>query len=212
MGITGSGKSFYAVELFARIHREKASAIYIDPIGLIRRKPQFAALHPICVRGLQEQTIKDSIFKNGKVVFEPNGMAEVEKLIKGIMAWKRNAKDPKDIYIFCDEIHNYGQPTDWHDPVVKNLFTQGRNFNIIGIAITQSLSQIREPAIVNNCQVKICFSMSSGMVKSLRTNYTVEIPDEILEWINVDSEKLEGERSVFNAAVLGLSGNRWVKI
>lgn len=183
-------------------------AVYIDLAAVVRRKEWAAHLRPLVAEDLT--ILKRLLLKNRKAVLEPGSPSDVERLLAGLLAWKKAAGNPKILWVFCDEIHNYGDP--WNFPLTTRLFTMGRNFNLVGIAITQNLPQLRNPAIVTNCQTKILFSLDDAAVWSLRRNYGVIVPPDVLDYINVEASLIEGKRKTYNAAVYGLSGREWIRI
>jgi hypothetical protein len=189
-------------------HRLEDMAVYVDYAAIARRKPEHRHLTPLVCQDLQ--MVKPTLFKNRKAILEPQNDQDVDRLIAGVMAWKRQAPDPKPIWILCDEIHNYG--SQWDHPSVTRLFTMGRNSNVIGVAITQNLPQVRNTAIITNCQVKVLFSLDDAAVHALRRNYSIIVPDHVLAHVNQDASMVEGTRRIYNAAVYGLAGREWILI
>lgn len=209
-GMTGSGKTYYALQLFTAMGD---MALYIDHEGVVRRKAWAAHLHSVMTRDPSQ--IKPIWFArneagvpNRKCVLEPNSDEEIGEVLRWIIKWKREVQDPKPLYVFMDEIHLYGQ--DWKFPEVTDVFTRGRNSNVIGVAITQNLPALRNTSVITQSKVKILFSLDPAAITALRRNYQVEIPPEVLAHIQVDADKAEGERTIFQAAAYGLSGDRWI--
>lgn len=211
IGITGSGKSYYAVGLFRAV---PTHSLYIDYAACIRRNDWASALHPLishdCAGILRTWQVNKRANPNAtvKAVFEPvRGGDSPDKVIRWIMNWKQGIQDPKPLWVFCDEIHNYGDRSG--HPDVGELFTRGRNSNVTGIAITQNLPQVGNTAIIQNCQVKICFSLDQAAVKALARNYSIIVPEHVLAWVNQDAELRPPTRAHYNAAVYGLTGPEW---
>lgn len=211
IGITGSGKSYYAINLFRAI---PVHALYIDYAAAIRRNEWASSLRPLVVHdcGGILATWKANKSQNPnapvKAVFEPaRGGDDPDKVIRWIMNWKQSLNDPKPLWVFCDEIHNYGDRNQ--HPDIGELFTRGRNSNVTGIAITQNLPQVGNTAIIQNCQIKICFSLDVAAVKALGRNYGIFVPDDVLSWVNIEAALRPPERTVYNAAVYGLTGPEW---
>ena len=205
VGITGSGKTFWALDWFDHLD---AMALYIDKAAVVRRKPWAEKLRPLVVQ--DPKAIKPMLWHQRKCVYEPRSVYDVDEVIAGLLAWKRKAPDPKPMWIFCDEIHTYS--VDWDFPNVQALFTEGRNYGITGVALTQNLPQMRNTSIVSQCQVKVCFSLDDAALASLRRNYSVIPPQEVIDHINTDADRFEDTRQTWNAAVYGIAGTRWVLI
>ena len=204
IGITGSGKTFWALELFHRLPPE-TMAIYIDYAAVVRRESWAQHLRPLLITDRRQ--LLPCLKENRKAVFQPRGNADVEMLAGWMLAWKGSIPNPAPLWIFFDEIHNYGR--EWDAPNVGKVFTMGRNFNITGIAITQNLPAIRNTSIIINCQVKVTFSLDSAGVRALSRNYQTIVPDNVLEWVNQQAHLRPPERKIYNAAVYGLTGPEW---
>ena len=211
IGITGSGKTYYAIQLFRAI---PFNALYIDYAAAIRRNDWAAPLRPLvvhdCAGVLRAWQANKRVNPNApaKAVFEPvRGGDSPDKVIRWIMNWKQGVQAPKPIWVFCDEIHNYGDRNQ--HPDVGELFTRGRNSNVTGVAITQNLPQVGNTAIIQNCQVKICFSLDQAAVRALARNYSIIVPDTVLAWVNQQAELRPPTRTAYNAAVYGLTGPEW---
>lgn len=205
-------------------HRVPTNAVYIDYAAAVRRNSWASSLAPLVVHDCKGvlnvwRTNREDSLKRGlnpesvhaKAVFEPvRGGDSPDKLIRWLMNWKQSIDSPKPLWVFCDEIHNYGDRTG--HPDVGELFTRGRNSNVTGVAITQNLPQVGNTAIIQNCQVKICFSLDQAAVKALARNYAIVVPEDILAWVNQQAELRPPERTVYNAAVYGLTGPEWRRI
>lgn len=205
IGITGSGKTYWVLQWFDQLD---AMALYIDKAAVVRRKAWAEKLRPLLVN--DKKYIQKMLWHSRKCVYEPRSVKDVDAVIAGLLAWKRNARDPKPLWIFCDEIHTYS--VDWDFPNVQNLFTEGRNYGITGVAITQNLPQMRNTSIVSQCQTKVCFSLDDAALASLRRNYSVIPPQPVIDHINVDADRFEDDRQIWNAAVYGITGTRWILI
>lgn len=211
IGITGSGKTYYAIQMFQSV---PVHSLYIDYAAAVRRNEWANALRPLVVHDCGGILRVWQANKNQnpnvpvKAVFEPvSGGDSPDKVIRWIMNWKQNLNDPKPLWVFCDEIHNYGDRN--RHPDIGELFTRGRNSNVTGVAITQNLPQVGNTAIIQNCQVKICFALDQAAVKALARNYGIIVPDNVLAWCNSQSEQRPPERTAYNAAVYGLTGPEW---
>lgn len=198
-------------------HRVPTNAVYIDYAAAVRRNPWASALAPLVVHDCKgvlnvwRANRNQNPNANAKAVFEPvSGGDSPDKLIRWLMNWKQSIDSPKPLWVFADEIHNYGDRAG--HPDVGELFTRGRNSNVTGVAITQNLPQVGNTAIIQNCQVKICFSLDQAAVKALARNYAIIVPDEVLAWVNQQAELRPPERTAYNAAVYGLTGPEWRRI
>lgn len=208
IGMSGSGKTVWAFQWLDQIDTRKAQVIYIDTTNVSRRKAWASKFLPLVATSIKE--VQQQLWTNGKAIYCPPTRPEIEDLVAWVLAWKRNATTPEPIWIFCDEVHLYSERHLY--PNVTELFTTGRNFDVTGVAITQNLPQVANRSIIGNCWYKVLFSIDDDGILSLRRNYSVVVPPHVLEHVNVDADKFETERQVFNAAIRGLKGTEWVLI
>jgi len=168
-GAPGEGKTTLAAQLFAVV---PDTAIFLntqheDVIGRLK-----GVWHGGTFPGVWKALRSWNRPSPPKIEWRPGGIqdeAEVYRGLKALFTWKYRTKDPRKVFIFVDEAHEFSEKDAWLEIIAR----KGRRWNLQPVVITQfplALANRRILGALNNgwCLLFLDGSQWSSIAQSYR--------------------------------------------
>lgn len=188
--MTGGGKTTLGEKIFSNLEHR---AIFID----FQYEEVFEKYRPKRSPGAfitDVNLLDEAMHSDSKVVFRTKNISQITTMVDYIFEskFKIKAFAETPIYLFFDEIQKYSQIQ-----IIEDVFNMGRRWNVHGVFMVRQIQEMKNLRIVSECDEMIFLKLNDIGQRTLRNNYGIKIPPEILTKIN-SGERNEKDKLVSN--------------
>lgn len=197
-GITGSGKTVFASNLFGKSKRlaiyintnnevipeQKADIVFHDIEGFCKAINEYKRARHLCLSPTTERDIEIRDIEKIIILLFEMGKKYNENRIEPII-WCE---------LYIDEIQEY-EGKRQHNKYIQRVWKRGRRHGIIGVAISQRPADVSH-TVLTQSHVHYIFDLS-GYEKAYFQAYGIPMFEEdVMEWIRQDFHYVKYEKGV----------------